>query len=428
MSLKLKLLIGAFVLLITLPSEAQVLTHAKEIVATLSDEKMKGRGYVENGEHLAAAYIQKQFREAGLKKFGKSYEQKFTTSVNTFPSSMSLVIDGIVLNAGQDFLIDPASPGINGKFSVMNLTADQLLHDDVWINDVKFSAGKFIVIQSWKKDSYTKEQVKRIQEVTAFIQYSSDNQSTGLIILSDDKLTWSTSNIMNKKPTFIVKASALNDIVREIEVHVENKFIKKYETQNVVGFIEGERQDSLLVFTAHYDHLGMMGKKTMFPGANDNASGVSFLLSLVNHYATSKPKYTTVFIAFGGEEIGLLGSSYFTEHPLFPLAKIKFLINFDMAGTGDDGIQIVNGKIYRKQFDLITQLNKDMNLMTQIKIRGEACNSDHCLFYKKGVPCFFIYTLGGIQAYHDIYDRSETLPFTDFEDYFKLMIEFVSRL
>ena len=163
MTLKLKLLIGVFVLLITLPSEAQVLNHAKEIVATLCDEKMKGRGYVENGEHLAAAYIQKQFSEAGLKKFGKSYEQKFTTPVNTFPSSMSLVIDGIALNAGQDFLIDPASPGINGKYSVMNLTADQLLHDDVWINDVKFSAGKFIAIQSWKKDAYTKEQIKRIQ-------------------------------------------------------------------------------------------------------------------------------------------------------------------------------------------------------------------------------------------------------------------------
>jgi len=430
MSLKLKLsTLGIFVfLIITSSLRAQVVEHAKEIVATLCDEKMKGRGYVENGEHLAAAYIRQQFSKSGLKKFGKTYEQKFTTAVNTFPASMNLIIDGITLKAGQDFLIDPASPGISGKFSAMNLTADQLLQDDVWINDVKFSTDKIIVIQSWKKDAYTKEQIKRIQEVTAFIQYSSDNQSKGVIILSDDKLTWSTSNIMNKKPSFVVKASALNDVVREVEVHAENKFIKKYETQNIVGYIEGDREDSLLIFTAHYDHLGMMGKKTIFPGANDNASGVSFLLSLMNHYSEFKPKYTTVFIAFGGEEIGLLGSSYFTQHPLFPLPKIKFLINFDMAGTGDDGIQIVNSKIYQKQFDLITQLNKEMNLLAQVKIRGEACNSDHCLFYKKGVPCFFIYTLGGIQAYHDIYDRSETLPFTDFEDYFKLMTEFISRL
>jgi aminopeptidase YwaD len=66
--------------------------------------------------------------------------------------------------------------------------------------------------------------------------------------------------------------------------------------------------------------------------------------------------------------------------------------------------------------------------LKQIKIRGEACNSDHCLFHQKGVPCFFIYTLGGIQAYHDIYDRAETLPLTEYEDYFKLLVSFIKSL
>ena len=141
-----------------------------------------------------------------------------------------------------------------------------------------------------------------------------------------------------------------------------------------------------------------------------------------------KPKYTLVFIAFAGEEIGLIGSKFFTEHPIFPLSKIKFLLNFDMAGTGEDGIQIVNGKIYQQKFDLITRLNEQDKLLKQVKIRGEACNSDHCMFYTKGVPCFFIYTLGGIQAYHDIYDRAETLPLTEFEDYFKLVVAFVSNM
>jgi Zn-dependent M28 family amino/carboxypeptidase len=172
----------------------------------------------------------------------------------------------------------------------------------------------------------------------------------------------------------------------------------------------------------------MMGKETMFPGANDNASGVSLLLNLVKHFSTTKPKYTIVFIAFAAEEIGLVGSRYFTEHPVFPLSNIKFLINFDLAGTGDDGIQVVNGKTYQQKFDLISKLNDDGKLLKQIKIRGEACNSDHCMFHAKGVPCFYIYTLGGIQAYHDIYDRAETLPLTDYQDYYTLLLKFIATL
>ena len=133
-------------------------------------------------------------------------------------------------------------------------------------------------------------------------------------------------------------------------------------------------------------------------------------------------------MAFAAEEIGLIGSKYFTDHPLFPLKKIKFLLNFDLAGTGDDGIQVVNGKNYQQKFDLLTKLNDQDKLLKQIKIRGEACNSDHCMFHNKGVPCFFIYTLGGIQAYHDIYDRAETLPLTEYQDYFTLLVRFISNL
>jgi len=104
------------------------------------------------------------------------------------------------------------------------------------------------------------------------------------------------------------------------------------------------------------------------------------------------------------------------------------MINFDIAGTGDDGIQVVNGSVFKDEFELMRKINESDNLLPQVKIRGEACNSDHCLFYQKGVPSFFIYTLGGIQAYHDIDDRPETLPLTAFENYFKLITNFVERL
>ena len=171
-----------------------------------------------------------------------------------------------------------------------------------------------------------------------------------------------------------------------------------------------------------------MGKDTYFPGANDNASGVAMILNLAKHYSTHQPKYTTIFIALSGEELGILGAKAFTDHPLIDLAKIKFLVNFDLAGTGEEGIRIVNGSIFKEKFDLISKINQQQNLLPKIDIRGAACNSDHCFFYQNGVPCFYIYTQGGIRAYHDIYDKYETLPLTEFVDYCKLMILFFDSI
>jgi hypothetical protein len=389
---------------------------------------MMGRGYVKKGDRLAADYISSEFERAGLKKYSKTYFQGFTTSINTFPGDMIVKINGNSLIPGQDFLIDPGSPSISGKFLTVNLTAEEILQDVAWKEKVKSASKKIIIVEAFDKTKFNKDQLKSIQDVISFLQYSTANPSCGTIILTNEKLTWSGSTSLNSKPSITIKANPINDVVHEIELEIKNIFLKNYDSQNVIGYLEGEQKDSSLVYTAHYDHLGMMGATTMFAGANDNASGVAMLLSLVKYYTVHPSKYSIVFIAFGGEEIGLLGSTYFTEHPLFPLNKIKFLINFDMAGTGDEGIQVVNGKIHQKKFDLLAQINKELNLVAQVKIRGKACNSDHCMFDAKGVPCFFIYTLGGIQAYHDIYDKPQTLPFTDFEDYFKLVLEFANRI
>jgi aminopeptidase YwaD len=76
----------------------------------------------------------------------------------------------------------------------------------------------------------------------------------------------------------------------------------------------------------------------------------------------------------------------------------------------------------------MTSINDRNQLLPKVASRGAACNSDHCMFHQKGVPCFYIYTLGGIQAYHDIYDRCETLPLTEFSDYCRLMILFFDSI
>jgi aminopeptidase YwaD len=409
-------------------ASAQDLSYAKEVVKTLSAPEMKGRGYVQHGDKTAAEFIAGEFEKCGLKKFGKSYFQEFTTSVNTFPGEVSLTVNGRKLVPGQDFLVEPGAPSISGSFKTVGLTADDLLKDDVWTGKVKGAKDKLLIIYPFDKTGYSAEQNKRINEIIQYLKYSADNPAKGTIEVVNTKLTWSGSTELLSTTGFTVKSEAVQGTIDQVDAKVENKFFKNYESQNVVGYVEGEHKDSLLVLSAHYDHLGMMGKETIFPGANDNASGTAMLLNMVKYYAKNKPKYSIAFIAFGGEEIGLIGSKYYTEHPLFPLAKIKFLINFDLAGTGEDGLQVVNGKVYQDKFDRIVKINNDGKLLKLIKIRGEACNSDHCMFYSKGVPCFYMYTLGGIQAYHDIYDKAETLPLTEFEDYFRLITEFLKTI
>ncbi|MBC7450176.1 MAG: M28 family peptidase, partial [Cytophagales bacterium] len=158
-----------------------------------------------------------------------------------------------------------------------------------------------------------------------------------------------------------------------------------------------------------------------------NASGVSMMLELAHYYKKHPPVYTMVFIAFAAEESGLIGSSWFVNHPLVALASIHFLINLDLLGTGDDGIMVVNGAIYKEQYNKLVELNEQSKLLAAVKKRGEAANSDHYPFYKRKVPCFFIYTLGGITAYHDVQDVAATLPLTKYKEVFELITLFVNK-
>ncbi len=407
---------------------AQDLTYARSVVNHLASTDFYGRGYVNNGSKIAADYISKQFDSLNLQSFGKKHYQPFKISVNTFPGNMVLTINDQELTVGKDFIIDPGSPSVQGDFEVEILLVADILDYQKLSETLRRSSKKFVIIPPFKIKSYTKEEQEKIRGIINFLKYQPENPAAGLIQLTDEKLTWGGSTRQNTKPAFTVMATEeLNDI-KKVSVKVEAKFIENYKTQNVIGYVEGERNDSLIVLTAHYDHLGMMGEGVVFPGANDNSSGIAMLLNLAKYFQQNPPQFTTVFMALGAEELGLLGAKYFVENPLFELSKIKFLINFDLAGTGDDGIQVVNGKVYQDKFDQLVRINEEQQLLKQVKIRGEACNSDHCMFHNEGVPCFYIYTLGGIQAYHDIDDKAETLPLTEFEDYYRLITAFIETL
>jgi hypothetical protein len=96
----------------------------------------------------------------------------------------------------------------------------------------------------------------------------------------------------------------------------------------------------------------------------------------------------------------------------------------DIMGTGEEGITVVNGTVFKKEFEKLQQINTENKFISDVKIRGKAAISDHYFFTEKGVKSFFIYTMGGIKAYHDIYDRPETLPLNEFENVFQLIVKF----
>lgn len=380
---KVALIIFSFLFL---TSYSQDTTYARRVIKKLCSKEFLGRGYVNNGVNKSATYISKELKTIGLSKFGKSYSQYYEFPVNTFPGVMSVVLDGKYLVAGKHYLIEPSAKSVKAGF------------------------------QLYKTDSVSYEA-------------NDGRRRAPLKIKLKKKLTYSVATELSDTTTIELLKDSFPNELKNIDVIFENKFIPHFKSQNLCGFIKGTYQpDSFIVFTAHYDHLGAMGKDTYFPGANDNASGVSVLLNLAKYYKTHPAKYSVAFIFFSGEEAGLLGSKYYSELPVFPLSKIKFLTNLDLLGTGDDGIMVVNSTVFKDQFEKLNKINTDKNYVKQIKQRGKAANSDHYWFTEKGVPSFFIYTMGGIQAYHDIYDVEKTLPLTKYIEVCKLLIEFNAKL
>lgn len=365
-------------------AQAQDSLYTREVLKFLTSKKCSGRGYVNNGMKNAAKYIVKELKKNGASPlFGKEYLQAYHHPVNVFPGKINVKLNGKKLIAGRDFIVDPGCPSVKGHFDLA------------------------------KKDS---------------THYVSSDTSKKITLTLQKKLTWSVDLNQNAIPHIDLLRSRIKEDPQALDVTIEAKMKEHFLAHNIGAVVEGENNDSMVVLTAHYDHLGLMGKDCMFPGANDNASGTSMVLNFVKHFAKNKPKYKTVFIFFSSEEAGLIGSRYFVEHSAVDLKKIKFLINLDLLGTGDDGFMVVNGAVYTKQFEILNNINKEKKLVKEVKKRGKAQNSDHYWFTEKGVPSFFIYTLGGVSFYHDIDDVEKTLPLTEYKDIFNLLIEFVGKL
>jgi len=394
----------------------------------LASDSLKGRQPGTVQDKIAAKYIRDEFREYGLTLLGKKGYQFFSfKSFNPeFEKKTNLMINGEKLEFGRDF----SAPTVNGSDSLCAEAIFVGKGDEISYQNVK-------VRRKWAVIYYPNDQ--KYEYLNAKLLEVAKNQgAAGIIIVSNDTLSKYIDvdfrNIPNL-PLFILSPDAstkllkpiglCSDIAKKIKessiasqplgVNVCGKVAKLYnliETQNVVAILPGsdpKYANEYIVIGAHYDHLGMgemggsrnPGQLAVHNGADDNASGVVAMLEIAQKLASEKKKIkrSIVFVAFGAEEKGLIGSQRFVDSALIPVESIKAMINLDMVGRlRNRELEVHGSKTSLEADSILNALNSDS--LFNLKLVPDGFGpSDHASFYSKNIPVFFIHT-GLHEDYH----------------------------
>ena len=419
-------------LLLTFFASSQI-EEVRRITETLCSEEFHGRGYYERGDSIAAAFLAEEFEKIGVNPYKKQeYLQRFTIQgINSFNGAMDVMHNGDSLVPGVHFMIDPESSGVKGELMPVVLDGAKLISTE---NSSGFNEE---YLQEKAKELALHNKNCLLFDLSA-LSADSARMLAGLskalvnevpvIEVVSSKFTWSVGRKQLPNPLIYIQDSTYVE-GQSFECTIDAEYIERYPSQNVIAYLPAKKKCAeTIVFTAHYDHLGRMGLETYFPGANDNASGTAMLITMAKYFLKNPSKYNIMFIAFAGEEAGLLGSEYYVAQPYEKLKKIKFLLNLDIMGSGEEGITAVNATLFEDEFELLQKINEEKDLLAKIKKRGPASNSDHYWFTEKGVPAFFIYTMGPNKNYHDVFDTYDELSFVEYEDITELLVTFVEGL
>ena len=422
-------------LAICVQAGAQDMAHYKRVVKELASAKYQGRGYAKGGANKAGKFLEKEYKKAGVDEVTL---QPFTLDIQTFADKMEmegLYVEGEgnqmvngkssngkwkKLTAGVDFSMREYSPGVKGEFPVyhvdtLNFDADRLFAD---LAKPEYK-DCLVACEFWFTYKH--------RDVFSRLQTNGGAPNAGLIFTWEEPLKFykAYGEKVVDKPIIWVPYRFPKD-ARTITAHIDNKFLKDYECFNVIAKVEGRRHDSCYVFTAHYDHLGNLGKKVFYAGANDNASGTAAIVTLAAYYAKHRPEYDMYFIAFSGEDANLRGSEWYANHPIVPLTQIKYLFNIDMIGDNNPVQYCEVSDEGMAGFALFEHINAEKNHFKALNRGKLAGNSDHYPFAQRHVPCIFFENEEGdaFKYYHTVYDTYDH-PLTDtYEPLFLLLQSF----
>ena len=404
----------------TVQMGAQNETHYTKIIKELSSARYQGRGYAKGGANKAGKYLKQEYKDAGVDEV---ILQPFTIDINTFSGKMEMVADGKKLRPGVDYSMREYSPGVHGEFPLyfvdtLNFDANKMFADLAKPEN----ANCMVVCEFWFTYKHGKD-FSRLQK-------AGECTNAGVIYTwtSPIKFYKAYGHRVADKPIVWVTPEAIQG-VKKVKLDVDNKFLKDYEIFNVIAKVEGARHDSCYVFTAHYDHLGNLGKNIYYAGANDNASGTAAIVTLAEYYAKNRPEFDMYFLSFSGEDANLRGSEYFAQHPIVPLEQIKYLFNIDMIGDNNPVQYCEVSDSGMRGYSLFEQINNEKQYFQGLNRGDLAANSDHYPFAKRGVPCIFLENQEGdaFQFYHTIYDTFETAVFTSYAPVFKLVTDFIAQ-
>ena len=412
-----------FVILLALAAvqmSAQDMAHYKKIVKELSSAKYQGRGYARDGANKAGKYLRKEFLKAGADEVSC---QPFTIDINTFCGKMEMWADGKKLQPGVDYSMREYSPGVHGEFPVYHVDTSNFNADRMFADLAKPEySGCLVSCEFWFTYKH--------REAFSRLLKKDGCTNAGMIYTWEAPIKFfkAYGDHVVDKPIIWVTPQAMEG-VKSVRVNVDNTFLDDYEIFNVIAKVEGASHDSCYVFTAHYDHLGNLGKRVYYPGANDNASGTAAIVTLAEYYAKNKPAYDMYFIAFSGEDANLRGSEFYAQHPKVPLEQIKYLFNLDMIGDNNPVQYCECSDEGLRGFALFEKINGEKQYFKALNRGPLAANSDHYPFAKRHVPCIFLENQEGdaFPDYHTIFDTWKRAVFDSYEPVFKLVTDFVER-
>lgn len=442
-------------------------TEYLNIIKFLASPEMRGRATGSPELEKAAAYIRDQFRSMNLKPLdGDSYYQNFsvttsarlgknnelTFSTGAAPQSLEIQQDFIPLNLS-------AAGEVSGNvvFAGFGITAPEYNYDDYAGIDVK---GKIVLLLRHEPQEFEEKSVFAGKVYTAHSQIFSKatnakiHGAKAVLMVNDieahpgdgDELDkfGSTEGPDNAGIEFMqVKASIVNQWLAlsgknlqtiesgiDKDLHPESFALPQAlrvnmdvdigrevkQVHNVGAYFPGETSE-YVVIGAHYDHLGLGGQfslapslvGTVHPGADDNASGTAGVIELAKWFSHGqKHRRGVLFLTFAGEELGLLGSSYYVNHPELPLKDDVAMINMDMIGRVRDDKIYIGGVATGSTFSaLMKQLAPEHDFKADLSEKAGYGSSDHTSFTTKQIPVLFFFS--GLHAdYHkpsDTWDK-----------------------
>jgi aminopeptidase YwaD len=434
----------------------------RDHIKYLSSDSLKGRLTGTPGDSLAAEYIKARLLAYGLAPVSGDGFQRFrVTDKVVADSTNALSVNGKKFIHGQDF--EPSSFSENGSLSAgvifagygFNINNDSLKWDDYKGKDIKgcwvlilrgdpdpdnnlskyalFGADrdKALIAKDLGAAGIFMVSGANIDKEEKFDPLSKNEFSVGIPVIrikrsvADAILLKSKNNIADLEKRLNTSKKPFSFITRST-VDARSHLIQyKTNTRNVVMILPGT--DSVLkkeyvIVGAHFDHLGMGGPGSssravdtigVHHGADDNASGVAMIIELAGKFAGTRNshKRSLIFCAFTGEELGLLGSKYFTDNPLVNLSKADAMVNLDMVGRLKDTKDLQVGGVGTAEGLKEMALALDDTALLKVETTDEGSGpSDHSSFYAKNIPVLFI-TTGAHADYHTPSDTWEKINY-----------------